>query len=225
MLQRLYDICAHLSFLFPSLPLEAPVSDGSGFCGNHRPSVFPSEKVLLKGKWGGRHSADIMAQCSNQYCILEGRRYYSLFILPATGISLHLICSKQNYQPQCCSFHIKKWHHIKTQGSAGKELYKSVRHSLQWSKNRKGKLLSIQLHSQLRGDKPIHNHGRSSRSMGSYLGDRKMRAMVLGLCRLRRACFVSQWLNKCMAGNDVKWWSCNRWLASPVKQVGAVLPC
>lgn len=46
----IWHLCASffpLSFIFPSLPSEAPVSAGSGFCGNYGESVFPSEKLSL----------------------------------------------------------------------------------------------------------------------------------------------------------------------------------
>lgn len=46
----IWHLCASfssLSFIFPPLPSEAPVSAGSGFCGNYGQSAFPSEKRLL----------------------------------------------------------------------------------------------------------------------------------------------------------------------------------
>lgn len=53
--------------------------------------------------------------------------------------------------------------YIKTRGSDWKELYESVRHSVQWSRKRTGKLLFTWLSSQLGGDEPVHSHGREGR--------------------------------------------------------------
>lgn len=38
----------------------------------------------MGSKEEGKHILDIMAHCSNQYCILQTRSFLSMFILPAT---------------------------------------------------------------------------------------------------------------------------------------------
>lgn len=94
---------------------------------------------------------------------------------------LHLLHSKLKYQVQGHLLHIMKSCYVKTQGSAWKELYESVRHSVQWTRSRKGTLLFIWLSSQLRGDKPAHSHGGEGRSVRLYWGDGEVRASVMGL--------------------------------------------
>lgn len=62
---------------------------------------MPVNKVyylaLVGSKEEGKHRPDIMAHCSNQYCILQSRNFLCMFILPATRTSFNDVSPNTAY--------------------------------------------------------------------------------------------------------------------------------